>query len=581
MGAAYRQIEIVNQPFGYSAGQFSFTDTFTRADFRAFDGRTGSNMADLLLGTPGSGTAQTTAKFLQYVNYYAAFIQDNFRVNSKLTLNLGLRYEWEPGMADRNNALIVGFDRNAANPLGQGAKGTLMYAGLNGNPTSVLNPSKMKFGPRAGMAWAFSNKMTFRGGYGLFWAPPSYAGFNTLGYTQISQFLGTIDGGRTPDGNLANPFPTGLLKPVGNAAGTAVGNGQSISFPDQFARSPRMQQFSFDVQRILPGSIVLTVGYVGSRSSKFLLGSGTVNINQLTADQAKLGQTLFDLVANPFAGRGGTGIIAAAQIQRAQTLRPFPTFGTVGLTFGDFNHARYDSMVVKVEKRMSRGLSFISSWTWARNRDIALGPANNQNPGTGGPQNAYDLESEYSLSLLDIQHRVTGAVNYELPFGKGRQLLNSNRLLDLAVGGWELNTVAYVQTGFPLPVVQPNQNAILGASVQRPNLTGQPFGSVAKDRLDGWINPAAFSAAPAFTFGNAPRTIDYRMPGQVNVDLSLFKTFTIFERLKAQFRAEAMNALNTPMFGRPDTNFNTPNFGKVTTQRNFPRLIQFGVRVFF
>ncbi|MCC6585797.1 MAG: TonB-dependent receptor [Bryobacterales bacterium] len=580
-GFAYRQIEIVNQPFGYSAGQFSFTDTFTRADYRAFDGRTGSPMADLLLGFPGSGTAQTSTKFFQYVKYWAGYFQDNFRVSPKLTLNLGLRYEWEPGMADRNNALIVGFDRSAAHPIGQNTKGALMYAGVDGNPTSVLNPSKAKFAPRIGAAWAMNDKTTIRAGYGLYWAPPSYAGFNTLGYTQISQFLGTIDGGRTPNGSLANPFPSGLVKPVGNADGKNAGTGQSISFPDQFATSPRMHQFSFDVQRILPGQLVLTAGYVGSRSRKFLLGTGSVNINQLTADQARLGQSLFDLVDNPYYNKGGVGIIAPAQLQRAQLLRPFPQFGAVGLTFGDYNHARYDSLAVKVEKRMSRGVSFISSWTWARNRDMAVGPPNNQNGGAGAPQNAYDLESEYSLSLLDIQHRVTAAVNYELPFGRGRSWLGSNRILDLAVGGWEVNMVAYFQTGFPLPIVQPNQNGILGAGVQRPNLSGKSFNSVASDKLDQWINPAAFAVAPAYTFGNAPRTVAYRMPGQDNVDFSLFKTFTIYERLKAQFRAEALNALNTPMFGRPDTTFNTANFGKVTNQRNFPRTVQLGIRVFF
>jgi len=132
-----------------------------------------------------------------------------------------------------------------------------------------------------------------------------------------------------------------------------------------------------------------------------------------------------------------------------------------------------------------------------------------------------------------------------------------------------------------LAITQPNQDGILGASVQRPNLTGQAFDAVVEDKLNQWINPAAFSAVPAFTFGNSPRVVSYRMPGQDNVDLSLFKSFTIFERLKAQFRAEAMNALNTPMFGRPDTTFNTANFGRVTTQRNFPRAIQLGVRVFF
>ena len=585
MGAAYRHIEIVNQPFGYSAGQFGFSDTFTRADYRTFTGQTGSSIAALLLGYPDSGQAQTSTKFFQFVRYYAGYFQDNWRVTPKVTLNLGLRYEWETGLTDEHNALIVGFDRNAVNPITQAsgyqAKGALLYAGLNGNPTHVLDPSKHKFAPRIGVAWAMNAKTTIRLGYGLFWAPPSYAGFNSLGYTQTTQFLGTVDGGRTPTGNLANPFPAGLLKPTGNADGLAAGIGQAISFPDQFARSPLVHQFSVDVQRVVPGQIVITAGYIGSRSERFLLGTGTVNLDQLTPEQMGLGNALFNLVNNPFYQKGGAGTVAAATITQAQLLKPYPQFTSVGLTFGDFNHARYDSFALKAEKRLSKGLVFLSSWTYAKNRDIALGPPNNQNPGAGGPQNTYDLEAEYSLSLLDLKHRITGAIDYDLPFGKGRPLLNSNRFLDLMVGGWQVNLLTFWQTGFPLPITQTNQNGIAGASLQRPNATGISPVSVAGDRITQWMNPAAFSAAPAFTFGNLSRTIGYRMPGQANWDISLFKAFTLHERLKAQFRAEALNAFNDPMFGRPDTTIGSPTFGAITVQRNSPRLIQLGVRVLF
>jgi hypothetical protein len=585
MGGQYRRIEIVNQPFGYSAGQFGFSDTFTRANYQAFDGVTGSPIASLLLGYPDSGSAQTTAKFFQFVRYYAGYLQDNFRVTPKLTLNLGLRYEWENGLQDENNALIVGFDRNAANPISQTsgypAKGTLLYAGLNGNPTHVLHSHNHKFAPRIGVAWARSSKMTFRGGYGLYWAPPSYAGFNTLGYTQITQFIGTQDGGRTPVGSLVNPFPNGLLKPVGNAAGTAAGIGQSISFPDQNSGPPLFHQFSFDVQRVLPAQIVLTAGYVGSRSEHFLLGVGTVNLNQLTPQQMSLGSALFTTVDNPFFGKGGTGIIAPARITQAQLLAPYPEFGGVGMTFGDFNHARYDSLAIKAEKRLSKGLVFLSSWTWSKNRDIALGPPNNQNGGAGAPQNIYNLEAEYSLSLLDISHRLTAAVDYELPFGKGRAFLNSNRAVDLVLGGWQVNFLTFWQTGFPLPITQVNQNGIAGESVQRPNATGVSPAPVVQDRITQWMNPAAFSAAPAFTFGNLSRTISTRMPGATNWDFSLFKTFSLYERIKAQFRAEALNLFNTPMFSRPDVTVGSPTFGAITSQRNFPRQLQIGVRMFF
>lgn len=260
MGVAYRRINIANQAFGHSAGQFSFSDTFTRADYRATDNRTGSSIAELLLGNPGGGTAQISSKFYQYTNYYGGYFQDNFRVRPNLTLNLGLRYEWETGLADRDNALIVGFDQQAQHPIGQGARGTLLYAGVDGNPTHVLNPNKNRFAPRIGVAYQLNSNTTLRGGYGIFWGPPSYSGFNSLGYTQISQFIGTIDGGRTPTGNLVNPFPTGLLKPVGNADGRNAGVGQSISFPDQNARSAYAHQFSFDVQRVLPGNLLVTAG---------------------------------------------------------------------------------------------------------------------------------------------------------------------------------------------------------------------------------------------------------------------------------------------------------------------------------
>jgi hypothetical protein len=480
--------------------------------------------------------------------------------------------------------LIVGFNPTAANPISQSVgyqvNGVLEYAGVNGNPTSVMNPTAVKLGPRVGVAWQLNDKTTIRGGYGRFWAPITYSGTTPLGYTQITNFVGTVDGGRTAVTNINNPFPNGFLKPVGNALGTSAGLGQGISYIDQNSRSPHVDQFSAGVQRVLPGQVLLDVGYVGSRSHQLSIGTGTVNIDQLPLSAWSLGSALLSSVPNPFYNHGGVVNLANPTITMAQSLLPFPEFTSVGRQFSDFNHARYDSLDVKAERRFAKGFSFVSTWTWAKNWDAAWATVSGQNPGNGGPQNAYNLNAEYSLSLNHIPHRVTVGMVYDLPFGKGRTWLNNNRALNWIVGGWQFNLIALFQAGFPLAVVQPNQNGSTGAAVQRPNATGvSPMPS--NQTINSWINPAAFSLAAPFTLGNLSRTISLEGPRQRNFDISLFKSVTFFERFNAQFRAEALNAFNTPDFAQPNAVFATPAFGIITSQQNQPRLIQLGLRFSF
>jgi hypothetical protein len=200
-----------------------------------------------------------------------------------------------------------------------------------------------------------------------------------------------------------------------------------------------------------------------------------------------------------------------------------------------------------------------------------------------GAQNAYDRGAEQSLSTQDAPNRFTTAITYELPFGKGKPFLNSGRLFNAVAGGWSANAIGIVQTGFPLAVTQPNNNSVIGASLQRPNATGLPAAtSGATDaRLNDWLNPAAFSQAPQFTFGNLNPFLAARGPQLFNWDLSAFKGFVIGERVKAQFRAEALNATNTPYFGNPNTTYASPTFGKITSQINNARLIQLGARFTF
>jgi trimeric autotransporter adhesin len=231
-------------------------------------------------------------------------------------------------------------------------------------------------------------------------------------------------------------------------------------------------------------------------------------------------------------------------------------------------------------------LSLVSTYTMSKNFDMSGGnPGNNLNAGNSGPQDVYTLDGEWGLSYLHSPHRFVTAATYELPFGKGKPYAASlPYAANLLIGGWSLNAVTTFQTGFPLQIYMNNNgNSALGTARQRPNATGiSPEVDLAVgQKIDGWINKAAFVDAPAFTFGNVTRTISMRSPGQSNWDLSVFKTVDVFESFKAQFRAEALNAMNTPLFRAPNTAFGNAAFGRITTQGNFPRMIQLGLRLFF
>jgi hypothetical protein len=195
------------------------------------------------------------------------------------------------------------------------------------------------------------------------------------------------------------------------------------------------------------------------------------------------------------------------------------------------------------------------------------------------------MDGEWGLSYLHSPHRWTNAVTYELPFGKGKAFgANMPYAANLLVGGWSINSVSTMQTGFPLQIYMNNNgNSALGTARQRPNGTGvsPEVGGDFGPRIDGWINQAAFSSAAAFTLGNVTRTLSMRGPAQVNWDISVFKTFEIFESFRAQFRAEALNAMNTPLFRAPNTAFGNAAFGRITSQGNFPRMLQLGLRLYF
>lgn len=623
VGFDYRKINTGGISWSNGEGQFTFNGIFTQQYNVSTATAGGSDFADVLLGYPSAGQVGTATDLYYSVDYYSGYIQDDIRATDKLTLNVGLRYEYETGEREQNGNLLVGFNRTALNPIqaalppGSGvlAYGLPLIQGQNGNPNACCNALKDKFGPRAGFAYRLNDKTTIRGGWGIFYAP-TYFSLDTQyspGLSQTTTYLATADGFATPTNSLSNPYPTGVIQPATIQRGVLQQLGSTNYFLDQNRTGGLVQQFSADIQREIPFGIALEVGYVGSRSSRLqesYSGTGYLPINQVPTQYLSMGTALSTKVNNPFYGLPNVGgVLGAKTVSQAQLLMPFPEYSQV-YDATNPGKAQYDSIILKAQKRLSKGLTFLTTFTWARSYDNTFGggTANYFNGcnGAGGcvaqpayPQSVYNLGAEWSLAAGNQPLRYTLAFTYELPFGKNKPFANHSTALDYLVGGWTVNGTAIISDGFPLGIFQSNANSIIGTGEQRPNATGaSPVNSgTPEDLLNScagsspkcWINANAFSLAPAYTFGNLSRFIPALGPGMATWDLSLFKTVTFKERVKAQFRAEALNAFNTPTFGNPIQNFLGVNssgapvgsFGKITAQMNFARELQLGVALSF
>ena len=623
MGADYRAIKVGGISWGGAEGAFTFNGIFTQQYNVTTASSGGSDIADMLLGYPSAGSIGTAADLYYYVNYYAGYVQDDIRLSNNLTVNLGLRYEYETGEAEQNGNLIVGFNRTALNPIqaslpaGSGvlAYGQPMIQGQQGAPNACCNPPNYKLGPRAGFAYRINDKTTFRGGWGMFWAPTFFS-LDTQyspGLSQTTTYLASADGFATPANSLSNPYPTGIIQPATIQKGVTQQYGGSSYFLDQNRTGGRVQQFSADIQREFPFNIMFEVGYVGSRSARLqetYSGSGYLPINQLPSQYLSMGSALTAKVPNPFYGTpAGIGSLGGATVAASQLLLPYPEYSQV-YDATNLASAQYDSLILKVQKRLSKGIVFLSTFTWSREEDnvIGTGGANYYNSCNGPcpsppayPQNVYNLGAEWGLGAGFQPLRYTAGFTYELPFGKGKPLMANNRALDYVFGGWKVNGTGIISDGFPLSIWQTNANSGIGTAEQRPNATGASVvSSGSPESLINscgaavnpvcYMNQGAFTLAPAYTFGNTSRVLPALGPGLATWDMSLFKTITIRERYTAQFRAEALNAFNTPGFANPIQQFQGVNsatgkpngtFGQITTQMGIPREIQLGLHFTF
>jgi hypothetical protein len=571
----------VNVNEGRSASSYSFGRTMTQGPNPSQSSSTaGNGFASLLLGTGNSGSLQANYKNVATQSFYVAgYVQDDWRVTPTLSLSLGLRWDIDTPRTERFNRTNY-FDPLVATPVSEvipGVTGGLVFVGVDGRPRTQFDADKNNWAPRFGLSWQFAPKTVLRLGYAHVFGPSQQAAagtIGTLGFRVDNTWVASVDG-ITPNDLLRNPYPNGVTSALGAGRGVLTQVGSSIEATTRDIVSPMTRQINVNIQRELPFATLLEVAYVGTRGFNLHRNDeGGLSLNQLDPKLMALGSKLNDKVDNPFYGTPyATGVLAGAKTSRAQLLRPYPQFTNVIPIYSVGASSFYHSLQVSGNKRFSHGLQMQLAYTWAKSIDDGM-----------SHQDSYNIRADRALSDIDVAHRATIMGVYELPFGRGRRFGSGwSKVLDLAIGQWQANGVVTLSTGTPLGISASNNAGIFNMAIRANNngTSGLKTGPV-QDRLTAYFDKSVFSQPAAFTFGNmGPRVADIRNDGMYNWDLSLFKDFQIVERMKLQFRAEALNAFNTPRFSGPNTSVTSSSFGVITSQANAPRQVQLGLKLLF
>jgi hypothetical protein len=579
-GTDYRLIRYNSENVGTSgAGSFSFNSTFTQADpFTASTSNTsGTAMASVLLGTPSSGSFGYTSPLSLQSHYIAGFVQDAWKVTHKLTLNFGLRYELETPYTERYNRVAYGFDTSAALPVqipGLNLRGGALFAGVGGNPRREGNLDTNNFGPRFGFAYQLFRKTVLRGGYGLFYQSQLDNLGGALGaigtFDAVTPYVGTTDSGATPFTTLANPFPAGFRTATGSTLGLMAQVGDSLSVVNPNRVSPYNQQWQFSIQQELPSHVVVEAAYVGMLSVKEL---ENYNLNDLPDQYLPLGTAQNTAVKNPFLGvfPSTSSLGQSATISQKQLWLLYPQFTSLTLNGMNTGTSTYNALQIRVEKRLSRGLTVTGTYSFSKLMH------NNMT----SVVNARDYRS---IASLDQPNLFRVAFTYDLPgkFNGG----GFQHVLKQVVGGWAVTGFLSIESGTPLSFTQANGRPIVIADPRIDGPTDQHLGDQ-KDAQGNILNPYFNTKAflPLTSQYQASTQVPYisqlRAPGQASLNASAFKNFAIYERMRLELRLEAINATNHPYFGAPGTNMSTAaTFGVINSASN-SRAMQGGLKLIF
>jgi hypothetical protein len=508
----------------YRAGNIGF-DNIPTANPQSRS-NTGQALASFLLGVPSSAqrVVGDTNVRMRGTNYHS-FLQDDIRLSQRLTLNLGLRYEYNQLPYEKNNRMSAFDLRN----------GNILFASKNpitGQPANVrrniTDPDWNNFAPRFGIAFSLNPMTTIRAGYGIFYNS-NFIQEQQGGRGQWPYALSQSDSGLnqdTPD----RPFER--LFPVDPASVIAFSGTRAIA-----GRTAYSQQWSFSLQRQVGSALALEADYIGGAGHKL------------------------------YTNWRGNG--APAGPGAINPRRPYPQFGTISEE-NPRGNSNYNSLQLKAERRYAKGFTMLASYTWAKSIDDSSGLT------TLSQNNPFDLRQERGLSEYDLRHNFVVTYVWDIPFGShlhgpARQLLH----------GWQVNGITGARTGFPIKIVIPTDTANTGVSGgQRPNRTGTLALPKSQRTVDLWFNTAALAGPAQYTFGNLGRNV-FVGPGAVNFDLGAFKNFLLNERHRIQFRAELFNIFNHVNLGQPGASFSTSSFGKISGTSTDGRDIQFALRYQF
>jgi len=597
--------QYAQQSSGSAGGRITFSKRETQKDFSRGDALSGNAFASMLLGATGGGQVDYNVVPLYKWLYVAPWFQDDWRVNQKLTLNLGFRWDFNSPVHELHNKLNYVFDPSIVNPVsadidqskfpGYQVLGGLSFVGVGGAPQSPWKFDTDNIQLRAGATYQLNDKTIVRAGFGRFYLNPTAVG-QSQGFSIQTSLLTSQDGNRTPLYNLANPFPSGVRQPPGSALGPKTFLGQNIDYSNPDFQVPLVDQFSIGMQRQLPWKVVLDVSYVGSRTRDEQTQFDAINEPPLSfrqkCDVTMGGSPSYcnDLLPNPFfnvPGFEGTSRFSSPTISRYDLNRPYPQFGRIRVFQQNEGKIWYDSVQVVLNKRMSNGFSLSSTYTyvprWLEEANYVDNVARIVN------------RSPY---FSDRPHRVTVSGIWELPFGKGKGALS--RIL----GGWQLAGLWIYQSGRPwdLPTGS-NAVQILKDPSVPVNLEGgqyirgvQPCVAQLKDGVYQLL-PYSVAAGcteayflilePNQTNTTMLRDSRLRRPSYKEFDLNLAKTTRLTNRLGLQIRVDVLNVLNTPMYDERQyvTDPTSAEFGSInkntTRQSNFPRFIQLGFKLLF
>jgi hypothetical protein len=553
-------------------GQFQFTNILTGGLTPAGTpaAGTGNSFASFLLGQVQNFTIDVQDEVLgPRATIAEFFVQDDWRVSERLSLNPGVRYTL-------NFPSTVVDDRGAVFNL---HTQQLDFLGRNKFSRSARDLEKTNFGPRIGLAFQLTDSFVIRSGYGLTWI--EMAGITTPFTTPLFPFIRTL-GQRSPDNRTAafalSEGPDVRVEPPGPNAGL----GQGVFGVQGDNGSGYAQQWNFALQKTFGANWSVEAGYLGSKLTR--LGIPDVNLNQLRVADLALGSQLTQQVPNPFFGEiPPSSSLGGPTIASQQLLRPYPRFTEVTLYRNNVGHSTYHSFQSRVERRFSAGLTFTLAYTFSRLIDdagavfdaaVLTGPV-----ATYQAADSHNKQLEKDVSTGNVPHIFSTGFVYELPFGRGRSISMSG-WRDVLAGGWQVAGIVRAQSGSPLAVTQAtNLNAFAGFGIQRPNRIADPELPGGERSTARWFNTAAFPQAPQFTLGSSSRN-PVTGPSYKTVDLMVGKTFAITERVRTEFRAEAFNVTNTPPIGKPNGSFGAAAFGTIASALD-PRVFEFVLKVHF